>query len=60
MLTAKLLHQNFSSAHGHLTAGDPCLQFISVISNTTSVGLSHETLKSQRSLNFDRGLKNTR
>ena len=42
MLTAKLLHQNFSSVHGHLTAGDPCLQFISVISNTTSVGLSHE------------------
>ena len=56
MQTAKLLHQNFSSAHGHLTAGDPCLQILSVMLNTTSVSLSHKTPKSQRSLNFDTGL----
>jgi len=31
MLTAKLLHQNHSSAHGHLTAEDPCLQILSVM-----------------------------
>jgi len=56
MLTAKLLHQNFSSAHGHLTAGDPCIQIISVMLNTSSISLSHKTPKSQRSFNFDTGL----
>ena len=53
MQTAKLLHQNFSSAHGHLTAGDPCLQILSVMLNTTSVNLSYKTPKSQRAINFD-------
>ena len=56
MLTAKLLHQNFSSAHGHLTAGDLCLQIIAVMLNTSSISLGHETPKSQRSFNFDTGL----
>jgi len=46
MLTAMLLHQKFSSAHGHLTTKDLCLHFISVISNTTSVALGYETPKS--------------
>jgi len=56
MLTAKLLHQNHSSAHGHLTAGDPCLQILSVMLNTSSISLSNKTSKSQRSLNFVTGL----
>jgi len=56
MLTAKLLHQNHSSAHGHLTAGDPCLQIISVMLNTSSISLSHKTPKSKRLFNFDTGL----
>jgi len=55
MLTAKLLHQKFSSAHGHLTTGYLCLQVISVMLNTSSISLSHKTPKSQRSLNFDKG-----
>jgi len=56
MLTAKLLHQNHSSAHGHSTAGDPCLQIISVMLKTSRISLSYKTLKSQRSFNFDAGL----
>jgi len=55
MLTAKLLHQNNSSAHGHLTAGDPCLQIISVMLNTSRISLSYKTPKSQRLFNFDTG-----
>jgi len=56
MLTAKLLHQNHSSAHGHLTTGDPCLQIISVMFNTSRISWSHKTPKSQRSFNFDTNL----
>ena len=55
MLTAKLLDQNHSSAHGHSTAGDPCVQIISVMLNTSRISLSYKTQKSQRPFKFDTG-----
>jgi len=56
MVIVKLLQQNFSSAHGHLTAENPCLQILVIMLNTSSVSLGHKPPKSQCSLNFDTGL----
>jgi len=59
MLAVMVLAEGYSSAHGHITTGDPCLQLYIVMLNKTSISLSHKTPKSQRWKIFYTSLKIT-